>query len=267
MARPGMGESKGGYGKSDGGRGPRNGGGMGEEGGRGGGRGALASAAGSVAATAPTRTPRSTAKQTTPAQVFPDRAGQDHSPPHQRQLRDAPARGGHRHQALAADRALAVLDRQRLRRPSGEHESHSARGRPLAGQGRRGGRGPRGFGRNYLVPQKKALLASSANLAHLEHEKQVAPTRARPSLAAHRRHRRPAARGPEPTSLAGGRERQSLRLGHRHRHRRGAGLVGAPVDLQDSPPEPIKALGEFSVEVKLHGEVTAKIKVNVVAEK
>ena len=126
----------------------------------------------------------------------------------------------------------------------------------------------RGFGRNYLVPQQKALLASSANLAHLEHEKQVA-------LA--RKAKLKGIAATAATQL----EAQSLTIARRVGENdklfgsvttidiaEALAKAGSPVDRHKIHlPEPIKALGEFTVEVKLHGEVTAKIKVNVVAEK
>src|SRR5581483_3867692 len=126
----------------------------------------------------------------------------------------------------------------------------------------------RGFGRNYLVPQQKALIASDANLAHLEHEKQVA-------LA--RKAKLKGAASEAATKL----EAQSLTIARRVGENdklfgsvtaidiaEALAKAGAPVDRHKIHlPEPIKALGEFTVDVKLHGEVTAKIKVAVVAEK
>jgi large subunit ribosomal protein L9 len=126
----------------------------------------------------------------------------------------------------------------------------------------------RGFGRNYLVPQQKALIATSANLAHLEHEKQVA-------LA--RKAKLKGIAATAATQL----EAQSLTVARRVGENdklfgsvtaidiaEALAKAGSPVDRHKIHlPEPIKALGEFTVDVKLHGEVTAKIKVNVVAEK
>jgi large subunit ribosomal protein L9 len=126
----------------------------------------------------------------------------------------------------------------------------------------------RGFGRNYLVPQQKALIATSANISHLEHEKQVA-------LA-----RKAKLKGIASTA-AQQLEAQSLTIARRVGENdklfgsvtaidvaEALAKAGAPVDRHKIHlPEPIRALGEFTVEVKLHGEVTAKIKVKVVAEK
>jgi len=126
----------------------------------------------------------------------------------------------------------------------------------------------RGFGRNYLVPQKKALIATTANLAHLEHEKQVALARAAKLKGA-------------AAATAQQLEAQSLTIARRVGENdklfgsvtaidvaEALAKAGAPVDRHKIHlPEPIKALGEYTVDVKLHGEVTAKVKVTVVAEK
>ena len=126
----------------------------------------------------------------------------------------------------------------------------------------------RGFGRNYLVPQQKALIATSANLAHLEHEKQVALSR----KAKLRGAAAEAAKGLEAQAITIAR-----RVGENDKLfgsvttidiAEALAKAGAPVDRHKIHlPEPIKALGEFTVDVRLHGDVTAKIKVNVVAEK
>jgi large subunit ribosomal protein L9 len=126
----------------------------------------------------------------------------------------------------------------------------------------------RGFGRNYLVPQNKALIATTANLRHLEHEKTVA-------LA-----RKAKLKGVA-TDAAKKLEAQSVTIARRVGENdklfgsvtaidiaEALAQAGAPIDRHlIHLAEPIKALGEVTVDIKLHGEVTAKVKVNVVAEK
>jgi large subunit ribosomal protein L9 len=126
----------------------------------------------------------------------------------------------------------------------------------------------RGFGRNFLVPQGKAVLATRAKLRELEHERTVALTAQ-------------AKRGTLARGLAEKLNAQSLviarKVGETDR------LFGSvtSLDIADALaaagvaidrhlihlPEPIKALGQFEVDVKLHGEVNAKVKVTVVPEK
>ncbi len=63
------------------------------------------------------------------------------------------------------------------------------------------------------------------------------------------------------------RERHALRVGHLGRHRRGARRARASRSTsgRSSCAEPLKALGEVTVPVKLHRDVTAQVKVKVVA--
>jgi large subunit ribosomal protein L9 len=126
----------------------------------------------------------------------------------------------------------------------------------------------RGYGRNYLVPQGKAVLATRAKLRELEHERTVALTAQ-------------AKRSAQARGLAEQLNAQNLVIARKVGETdRLFGSVTA-LDIADSLAaagvavdrhlihlsEPIKSLGEFEVEVKLHGEVSAKVKVTVVPEK
>jgi len=124
-----------------------------------------------------------------------------------------------------------------------------------------------GFGRNYLLPRKKAVLASEQNLRQLEHEKAVITARN--------------------AKLKGAAEEQAKKVGSiKVTIKRKVGeqdkLFGSvtALDIAEAVaaqgqaidrraihlPEPIKTLGSFEVELRLHREVTAKIKVDVAAE-
>jgi large subunit ribosomal protein L9 len=124
-----------------------------------------------------------------------------------------------------------------------------------------------GFGRNYLLPRKKAVLASEQNLRQLEHEKGVISARN--------------------AKLKGAAEEQAKKIGSiKVTIKRKVGeqdkLFGSVtvLDIAEAVaaqgqnvdrraihlPEPIKSTGSFEVELRLHREVTAKIKVDVVAE-
>ncbi|HZI10475.1 MAG TPA: 50S ribosomal protein L9 [Myxococcus sp.] len=124
-----------------------------------------------------------------------------------------------------------------------------------------------GFGRNYLLPRKKAVLASEQNLRQLEHERSVLTARN--------------------AKLKGAAEEQAKKIGNiKVTIKRKVGeqdkLYGSVtvLDIAEAVasqgqqidrrhihmPEPIKALGSYEVELRLHREVTAKIKVEVAAE-
>jgi large subunit ribosomal protein L9 len=126
----------------------------------------------------------------------------------------------------------------------------------------------RGYGRNYLVPQGKAVTATRAKLRELEHERGVALTAQ-------------AKRAAQARGIADKLNAQSLviarKVGETEK------LFGSVTALDVAEAlaangvavdrhlihlsEPIKSLGQFEVEVKLHGEVSAKVKVTVVPEK
>ncbi|MCP3140740.1 50S ribosomal protein L9 [Pyxidicoccus xibeiensis] len=124
-----------------------------------------------------------------------------------------------------------------------------------------------GFGRNYLLPRKKAVLASEQNLRQLEHEKGVITARN--------------------AKLKGAAEEQAKKIGNiKVTIKRKVGeqdkLFGSVtvLDIAEAVaaqgqtvdrraihlPEPIKSLGSYEVELRLHREVVAKIKVEVAAE-
>ena len=124
-----------------------------------------------------------------------------------------------------------------------------------------------GYARNYLLPRSKALVASVHNVKKLEHEKRVA--------------------GFALAKARGGAEELASKLGTLEiKLARKVGdqgkLFGSVTSLdieraliaegfeldrrQLSLGDPVKELGAFEVSVKLHKEVTATLKVEVVAE-
>ncbi|HVO84062.1 MAG TPA: 50S ribosomal protein L9 [Syntrophobacteria bacterium] len=125
----------------------------------------------------------------------------------------------------------------------------------------------RGYGRNYLVPQGKALLASSKNVKALEHKRRLLRRKAEMarkeaeglaekikgvtvSLA-----RKVVEEGKLYGSVTVSDLLQALQ-------ERGVVLERKQIKLD----EPIKALGEYKVTVKYHAEVEAEFTVQVVEE-
>jgi len=122
-----------------------------------------------------------------------------------------------------------------------------------------------GFARNYLIPKKKALPATPDNLSRLEQmRKQLEASKAKARQAAE--------------TLSAKLEKMDLVF-----RRQAAGtekLFGSvtSMDIEKALkekgievdrkriqlPEPIKQLGEFTVPVKLHPEVTANLRVRVI---
>jgi large subunit ribosomal protein L9 len=124
-----------------------------------------------------------------------------------------------------------------------------------------------GFGRNFLLPRKMAVLATEQNVRQLEHERAVISARN--------------------VKLKGAAEEQAKKLGSvKVTIRRKVGeqdkLYGSVTVLDIAEAlaaqgqtvdrrqlhlaEPIRATGSYEVELRLHREVTAKIKVDVQAE-
>lgn len=124
-----------------------------------------------------------------------------------------------------------------------------------------------GYARNYLLPRNLAMLASTANVRQLDHEKKVIELRQQ--------------------KLKGGAQEQAKKLeGTKVSIKRKVGeqekLFGSVTALDIAEalaasghkldrrlihlPEPIRAVGEFPVEIRLHREVTAKLTVTVVGE-
>ena len=124
-----------------------------------------------------------------------------------------------------------------------------------------------GYARNYLLPRNLAMLANAANVRQLEHEKQVIELRQQ--------------------KMKGAAEEQSKKLGEvAIKISRKVGdqdkLFGSVTALDIAEglakaghkidrrlihlPEPIKTVGQFDVELRLHRDVVTKVKVEVAGE-
>ncbi|HEV8639774.1 MAG TPA: 50S ribosomal protein L9 [Methylomirabilota bacterium] len=124
-----------------------------------------------------------------------------------------------------------------------------------------------GYARNFLIPKKLALSATEGNLTNLEHIKKQQEAKASRVKA-----------GAEALQA----RIESLVYEERRQASEEGKLFGSvtPQDVVDflaaqglkierrrvQLEEPIKALGEAAVAIRLHPEVTAHLKVNVVRE-
>ncbi len=126
-----------------------------------------------------------------------------------------------------------------------------------------------GFGRNFLIPQGKAVFATPANIAEFEQR------RAELEQAAAERKAEAEARGAKLTALgsvtigANAGEEGKL-FGSIGTREVADAVTAAGVELAKSevrmPEGPIRETGEFDVDVHLHAEVETTVKVIVVAE-
>jgi len=122
-----------------------------------------------------------------------------------------------------------------------------------------------GFARNFLIPQKRAVVADTKNVRMLEHEKKVAE-------AVERKQRKSAEElatklatmsvtiereAGEEDKLYGSVTSKDIAEALRKE--------GVVVDKRSiNLAEPLKQIGAFDVDIKLHHDVTGKIKVWVV---
>jgi len=124
-----------------------------------------------------------------------------------------------------------------------------------------------GYGRNFLLPRKLAMQATQANKAVIEQMKSAAARRS----ATEKVQAEALAAKLEPLVLSF--TRKSGENGHLFGSVTSSDIAseletqGFEVDRRKIQlPEPIKALGDHSVAIKLHREVTAHVKVKVLAE-
>ena len=124
-----------------------------------------------------------------------------------------------------------------------------------------------GFARNYLLPRKLALPATAGNRKHVERERKIMETR--------EAEEKGAAEG-----IAARLSTVEISIARRvgdteqlYGSVTAADIVeflhgkGFEIDRRKLIlPEPLKALGEFDVPLKLHREVTVPLKVKVVRE-
>jgi len=124
-----------------------------------------------------------------------------------------------------------------------------------------------GYGRNYLLPRKLGMQATSANKAVIDQMKNAAARRS----ATEKAIAEELVTKLEPLTLSF--TRKSGAEGHLFGSVTSADIAaelatqGFEVDRRKIVlPEPIKTVGETKVAIKLHREVTAQVKVKVLAE-
>jgi large subunit ribosomal protein L9 len=124
-----------------------------------------------------------------------------------------------------------------------------------------------GYARNYLLPRNLAMLANAANVRQLEHEKQVIELRQQKMKgAAEEQSKVLGAVAVKITRKVGDQDKlfgsvTALDIAE------GLAKAGHKIDRRlIHLPEPIKSVGQFEVELRLHRDVTTKIKVEVAGE-
>jgi large subunit ribosomal protein L9 len=124
-----------------------------------------------------------------------------------------------------------------------------------------------GYGRNFLLPRKMAVMANEKNLRQMEHDKQV--------IAARQEKLKDQAH-------AQSQKLQAAELKFRRKVGEQEKLYGSvtALDIADALagqgyridrrtihlPEPIKSIGMHEVEVRLHRDIATKLRIEVVPE-
>jgi large subunit ribosomal protein L9 len=124
-----------------------------------------------------------------------------------------------------------------------------------------------GYGRNYLLPRQLAVLATAKNIRQLEHHKSGILARAakeKTSMQALGQklsaiELKFARKVGEQNKLFGSVTSKDI---HEQLETQGYKVERKQIHL----PEPLKELGTHEVPVKLHSDVTAKLKVSIAAE-
>ena len=124
-----------------------------------------------------------------------------------------------------------------------------------------------GYGRNYLIPQGKAVLATSKNFKELEHQRQLIMRKAE-LIRKDAESFAEKFRGLTLTLARKVAEEDKI-YGSVSVSDISQALKEAGVEIERKLIKldaPIKSLGEFQVPVKVHADVTAEITVQVVTE-
>jgi large subunit ribosomal protein L9 len=125
----------------------------------------------------------------------------------------------------------------------------------------------RGYGRNYLIPQGKAIVATSKNMKALEHERMLIQRKA--ELA--RKEAEGFAEKISGLTLSLSRKvvEEDKLYGSVSVSDISQALEEAGVEIERKLiklEEPIKSLGEYKVPIKVHDNVTAEVTIQVLKE-
>jgi large subunit ribosomal protein L9 len=125
-----------------------------------------------------------------------------------------------------------------------------------------------GFGRNYLIPQGKAVSATADNIAKFEARRAELEKIAGDKLGA-AEARKVSLDGMSVTIAQKAGDEGKL-FGSVGTHDIAEALTAAGVEVQKSevrlPQGALRELGEYEIDIALHGDVVATIKLTVVAE-
>ena len=127
-----------------------------------------------------------------------------------------------------------------------------------------------GYARNYLIPNKKAVMATEANIKHFEEQKEIYAKKIAEELAAaNERAEKLTALGSVTIEAVAGDEGKLFgSVGTKDivdaLTNAGIAVAKREVDLNNGV---LRAVGEYDIVIQLHADVTADVKVNIVPAK
>ena len=126
-----------------------------------------------------------------------------------------------------------------------------------------------GYGRNYLVPQGKAVPATRSNIAEFEARRAELEAAAAEALAA-AEQRAEAINALQPVTIGANAGEEGKLFGSVGTRDIAEAVTAAGCEIDKSevrlPQGPLRELGEFEVDIQVHGDVTATVVIAVVAE-
>ncbi|MDY7025093.1 MAG: 50S ribosomal protein L9 [Pseudomonadota bacterium] len=126
-----------------------------------------------------------------------------------------------------------------------------------------------GFGRNYLFPQGKAMMATEANLAEVEKRRaELEAQHAADVAAAQERADKLNGQSIQIEANAGDEGKLFGSIGTREIAEAATTQLAVEVEKSEvlMPEGPLRNTGEFEIDLQLHSEVAAQITVNIVPE-
>ena len=122
-----------------------------------------------------------------------------------------------------------------------------------------------GYGRNYLIPNKLAIIANDSNRKQLQENLRQQAKKMAEALAAAQRLAEQLATTPLTVAVKANEDGKIFGTVTTTDIAEALGKQGVEVDKKVITVEPIKQLGEHVAYARLHREVKAEIKLNVVA--
>ncbi|MFU8763752.1 MAG: 50S ribosomal protein L9 [Haliea sp.] len=126
-----------------------------------------------------------------------------------------------------------------------------------------------GYGRNFLIPQGKAVPATRDNVAEFEVRRAELEAAAAATLAAAEK-RAEALNALQPVSIGANAGEEGKLFGSVGTRDIAEALTAAGCEVDKSevrlPAGPLRELGEFEVDIQVHGDVTAQVVIAVIPE-